>query len=115
MFGQRLYRPAPVARPLRVDRHSLADAGRVDALADRDDAPGHLVPQHQWGLHDEVSRPHVAVVMHVRPADPDRSDLDQHLAQRHVRNPALLHHHGVGGHQDAGPHRLRTVPVARLH
>ena len=70
---------AAPARMLRLDGDALADAGRVDLLADRGDAARQLVAEDHRLLDDEVADPAVAVVVHVGSADADRGHLDEHL------------------------------------
>ncbi len=67
---------------LRLDGDPLADAGRVDLVADGDDAARQLVPEDHRLLDDEVADPAVPVVVHVGSAHADGGDLDEDLVAR---------------------------------
>jgi hypothetical protein len=64
---------------LWFDGDPLADAGRVDLVADGRDATRQLVAEDHRLLDDEVADPSVAVVVHVGSADPNGGDLDEDL------------------------------------
>ncbi len=77
--------------PLRLDRHPLTDALRVDRFTDADDRARRFVAEHQWGLDDEAADPAVPVVVRVRPADADRRHPYQHVTGPRRRHRPLLH------------------------
>jgi hypothetical protein len=75
---------------LRFDGDALADAGRVDLLTHRRDAPRQLVAEDHRLLDDEVADPAVAVVVHVGSADSDRRDLDEDFVRPRRRDFPVL-------------------------
>ena len=66
------------------------------------------VPEHQGSGDNVTADPAMLVVVHVRAADPDRRDVDQHLTRPGPRRRAFLQLHPPGAVQDRDPHQGQT-------
>src|SRR5206468_12070081 len=82
--------PATAARNPRLDRNPLPRAQRGHLGSDIDDDAAGFVPEDERGVDYVGADPAVFVVMHVRSADPDLADLDQHLTPARRGNLAFL-------------------------